>query len=463
MAQDSEFENWEQINRRFQRAAELPFSTLLPREKVADILSEMKITFRDRVYSPTVTLWMFLSQVLSPDHSCRDSVARLLAWRSSQGLPPCSADTTSYCEARQRLPLELIKRLVRETGREQEAQSESTWLWKGRPTKVADGTSDTMPDTEANQAVYPRRRNQANGVGFPIARVMLVSSLVTGTVMDLAMGPMRGKKTGENTLLRTLGGALQKGDVLLVDRLLGSYQELATNRARGVDVVARMHHTRHVDFRRGQWLGTLDHIVEWHRPRFNRNRFDRATWEALPEKMQVRELRFRVTQAGFRSTEITIATTLLDPVAYPAADLAELYRERWHGELDLRSLKTSMQMAHLRCKTPEMVEKEIWMHCLAYNLIRQVMAEAARAHQLQPRQLSFKGAVQTMNSFAPHLDPALSQLERQHRWFQLLTAIANHRVGNRPNRIEPRKLKYRVGKYTYMTRPRSEERKRLSS
>jgi hypothetical protein len=462
MAQDSEFENWEQINRRFQRGVELPFSTLLPPEKVARILSEMKITVRERVYPPTVTLWMFLSQVLSSDHSCRNTVARLLAWRSSQGLPPCSADTTSYCEARQRLPLELIKRLVREVACELEEQSEQAWLWKKRPVKPSDGTTVTMPDTDANQAVYPRRRNQAHGVGFPIARVMMVLSLASGTVMDLAIGPMRGKKTGENTLLRTLGGALQKGDVLLVDRLLGSYQEFATNRARGIDVVARLHHSRRTDFRRGRWLGTLDHVVVWHRPKFDRNRFDRATWEALPTTMEVRELRFRVTQPGFRSTEITIATTLLDPVAYPAADLAELYRERWHCELDLRSLKTSMQMAHLRCKTPEMVEKEIWMHCLAYNLIRKVMAESARMHQLQPRHLSFKGAVQTVNSFAPHLDLAVHQTERQRRWDRLLKAIGTHIVGNRPNRIEPRKLKYRVGMYTYMTRPRTEERRRLS-
>lgn len=461
MAQDSEFENSDQINRRFQRAAELPFSTLLPAEKVERILSELKIPFRERVYSPTVTLWMFLSQVLSADHSCRDTVARLSAWRSSQGLPPCSADTTSYCEARQRLPLELIKRLVRQTACEQEAQSEPVWLWKGRHVKPSDGTTVTMPDTPANQAVYPQSRNQAPGVGFPIARVMLVLSLACGTVRDLAIGPMRGKKTGENTLLRTLGGALQKGDVLLVDRLLGSYQELATNRARGIDVVARLHHTRHVDFRRGRWLGTLDHVVVWHRPKFNRNRFDRATWETLPESMDVRELRFRVTQPGFRPAEIAIATTLLDPIAYPATDLADLYRERWHGELDLRSLKTSMQMAHLRCKTPEMVEKEIWMHCLAYNLIRQAMAAAARGHQVLPRHLSFKGAVQTMNGFAPHLDPTQPTLERHDRWRRLLTAIATHTVGNRPNRIEPRKLKYRVGKFTYMTKPRTEERRRL--
>ena len=225
-------------------------------------------------------------------------------------------------------------------------------------------------------------------------------------------------------------------------------------------MLARMHQSRYVDFRRGRWLGTLDHIVVWHRPKFDGSRFDRATWEALPQTMLIRELRFRVTQRGSRSEEITIATTLLDPIAYPAEDLAELYRERWNCELDLRSLKTSMQMAHLRCKSPEMVEKEVWMHCLAYNLIRQSMAESARVHHTLPRHLSFKGAVQTVNSFAPHLAP--HHPKRERLWTALLAAIANHPVGDRPDRVEPRKLKYRVGKYTYMTKPRNEERKRLS-
>jgi hypothetical protein len=461
MASRNESEDLKKIFRELQKTQGLPFSALLSAEKVNRLLAEVNVEFRDRIYAPSVTLWMFLSQVLSSDHSCRDTVARLLAWRVAGGLSPCSAKTGSYCDARKRLPLELLKRLVREEGRALEQQADENILWKGRHVKIADGTTVTMPDTAANQAAYPQRRNQAPGVGFPIARIMVVLSWVYGTVLDLAESPMRGKKTGENTLLRKLNGALQKGDVLLLDRLLGSYQQIATCCDRGVDVVARQHRTRKTDFRRGRWLGTLDHIVTWQRPKFDRQRFDRATWKALPETMQIRELRFHVTQPGFRPVDITIATTLLDPIAYPAADLAALYRERWHCELDLRSLKTSLQMDHLRCKTPEMVRKEIWAHCLAYNLIRQTMAESARHHDVLPRHLSFKGAVQTMNSFAPYL--ALSVTDKDGLWADLLTAIAAHVVGNRPNRIEPRKLKYRRGKYTYMTRPRTEERRTLCS
>lgn len=459
MAQDSEFVDWDQIAHRFQQADGLPFSELLQPERVAQALAALGVEFRERVYLPVVTLWMFLSQVLSPDHSCLEAVARLLAWRVAQGQPPCSPETTSYCEARKRLPLELIQGLVRDTGRDLDQQSQEEWLWKGRHVKIADGTTVTMPDTSANQAVYPQPRNQARGVGFPIARLVIIVSLACGAVLDAAMGPMRGKKTGENTLFRTLLEALLPGDVLLVDRLFGSYQELATCRGRNVDVVARQHITRHTDFRRGQWLGTLDHIVVWQRPKFVSQRFDRATWEALPEQMRVRELRFQVTQPGFRPAEITLVTTLLDPVEYPPAEISGLFRERWHCELDLRSLKTALQMDRLRCKSPEMVQKEVWTHFLAYNLIRQTMAEAARVHRVLPRHLSFKGAVQTVNSFATYL--ALLPPQRRRLWGILLAAIATHLVGDRPNRVEPRKLKYRPGKYTYMTRHRTEERARL--
>jgi hypothetical protein len=461
MADRNESDNWKKIFRELQKTQGLPFSALLPAEKVDRLLAGVNVEFRDRIYTPAVTLWMFLSQVLSADHSCRDTVARLLAWRVASGLPACSARTGSYCDARQRLPLELLQSLVREEGRELEQQADENILWKGRHVKIADGTTATMPDTPTNQAVYPRRRNQAQGVGFPIVRIMFVLSWVYGTVLDIAEAPMRGKKTGENTLLRDLGGVLQKEDVLLLDRLLGSYQQIATCRDQGVDVVARQHHSRKTDFRRGRWLGTLDHIVIWHRPKFDSQRFDRATWEALRETMEIREIRFHVTQPGFRPADITIATTLLDATAYPAADLAALYRERWHCELDLRSLKTSLQMTHLRCKTPEMVRKEIWAHCLAYNLIRKTMAESARHQGVLPRHLSFKGAVQTMNSFAPYL--ALCITDKDGLWAELLTAIAAHVVGNRPNRLEPRKLKYRLGRFTYMTRPRTEERRTLCS
>lgn len=459
MAKHNEFEDFDQIYRRLREAEELPFSDLLKPERVARALAALGVTFRERVYTPMATLWMFLSQVLSADHSCQDAVARLLAWQVAGGKSPCSTETASYCEARQRLPQQLIPQLTRDVAHDMEQQADQRWLWKGRHVKIVDGTTATMADTAANESAYPRRRNQVHGVGFPIVRVVAVFSLATAAVLDAALAPMRGKKTGETTLFGSLHAALQPGDVLLVDRLFAGFRELAECRARGVDVVARQHHSRRTDFRRGRWLGTLDHVVILQRPKFCSQRFEKSRWQQLPLELPVRELRFRVTQAGFRSTEITLVTTLLDPVAYPAQEIAALYRERWNCELDLRSLKSSLQMSQLRCKTPEMVEKEIWTHLLAYNLIRETAAAAGRKHNKLPRRLSFQGTVQLINAFATYLPTCPER--RKLLWEQLLAAIATLQVGNRPNRIEPRKLKQRKKHYPYLMRPRTEERRRL--
>jgi hypothetical protein len=461
MAQHNEFEDFDQIYRRLQRAGELPFSDLLKPERVARVLAALGFQFRERVYTPICTLWMFLSQMLSADHSCQEAVARLLVWRAVHGNSRCSTETTSYCEARQRLPEELIPQLTRVVASDMQRQAKHCWLWKGRPVKIVDGSTATMPDTPKNQAAFPQNSEQKPGLGFPIARLLVIFSLATAAVLDAAIAATVGKKTGETTLFRLLLGILEAGDVLLGDRLFASYRELAACQMRGVDVVARQHGTRRTDFRRGRWLGTLDHVVTWRRPSFNKDRFTRAEWEQLPLELQVRELRYEVTQPGFRVAKITIVTTLLEPIAYPAEELAALYRERWHCELDLRSLKSSLQMGHLRCKTPEMVKKEIWTHLLAYNLIREAAAEAARRHDVLPRRLSFKGAVQLINAFAPHLPHCPAR--RESLWQEMLAAIATIRVGDRPDRSEPRKLKKRKSKYTYMMRPRAEERRRLSA
>lgn len=459
MAQHSEFEDFDQIARRLRQSAELPFCELLQPERVARALTALGVTFRERIYTPLLTLWLFLSQVLSVDHSCQDAVARFLAWRVACGLSRCSTETASYCEARQRLPAELLPQLTRDVAGDMEQQADERWLWKGRAVKIVDGSTVLMPDTPANQAAYPQSREQQPGLGFPIARLVVVFSLATAAVLDAAIAATTGKKTGEITLFRTLFGLFRAGDVLLADRLFASFREVAACRERGVDVVARQHATRRTDFRRGKWLGVRDHVVTWQRPQFNKDRFTRAEWEALPQELRVRELRYEVQQRGFRVTQITLVTTLLDPIAYPATELAALYRERWHCELDFRSLKSSLQMGHLRCQTPAMVEKEIWAHLLAYNLIRETTNAAARRHERTPRHLSFQGAAQLVNAFAPYATvcperrPALRD--------GLLAALATLRVGDRPNRIEPRKLKQRHSRYPYLTQPRTEERRRL--
>jgi Transposase DDE domain len=434
----------------------LPFSHLLSADRIRSVLDQLGVVFRDRLFSPLLTLWTFLSQALSADGSCRDAVARLLAWRAAQGRTPCSADPSSYCQARQRLPLDLVRTLTRQTGQLAPERAQPQWLWHGRHVKIVDGTTLTMPDTPANQNAFPRRANQTAGVGFPIARLVVLFSLAWATALDLALGPTKGKKTGETTLFRTLFDALQPGDIVLGDRLFDAYGDIVELSRRGVDVVLRMRGGRGCDFRRGRWLATLDHLVVWNKPRFHAGRLGRAVWAAQPQQLTVRELRYRVSTPGFRTQEVVLVSTLVDAAVYAKAEVADLYHQRWQCELDLNALKTTLQMEHLRCQTPEMVEKEVWVHLLAYNLLRQTMAEAARAHGVLPRQLSFKGAQQAVNAFAPYLAVLAEAGERL--WQELLRAVARHRVGERPDRVEPRKLKRRVGKYSYMTKPRKQER-----
>jgi hypothetical protein len=450
----------EQSSLQMQQRSGLPFSSLLSTEKVASVLAPLQARFRERVFSPIVTLWTFLSQCLSQDHSCREAVVRVVAWKTANGEEPCSADTSGYCQARKRLPGDVLRTLVRNTGQEMQAQAESSWLWKGRSVKIIDGTTVTMPDTKANQQAYPRRRHQANGVGFPIVRLVVLFSLACGAALNLAFGATLGKLTGETTLFRKyLLEKLSHGDILLGDRLFDSFRDIAALLSRGVDVVLRMNASRHCDFRRGHRHGAKDHVVVWKKPHFDPSRFTRADYDELPDELTMRELRFHVPQRGFRSKEIVVVATLLDAQTHTAEEIAELYRQRWHAEIDLNALKTTLNMEHLRCRTPAMIEKEIWAHFLAYNLLRQTMTQAARKENTLPRELSFKGALQTVTAFAPYL--AQATLGQDRLLEKLLQAIATHRVADRPDRYEPRKLKKRPGQYTYMTQSRSREREKL--
>jgi len=257
-------------------------------------------------------------------------------------------------------------------------------------------------------------------------------------------------------LFRALLSALHPGDVVVADRFYCSYWIVTLLQAQGVDVVFRKHQLRHTDFRTGRRLGRNDHIVTWTKPQ-RPKWMDQATYNALPETVELREVRLKMTTPGCRVKELIVVSTLRDHDAYPKEELLDLYHQRWHAEIDLRSIKTQMKMEILRCKTPEMVRKEIWAHLLAYNLIRKVMAQAAAEHHLQPRQLSFAGAMQTLNEFRTTLLHA-SAAELPELTQCILTAIARHRVGNRPDRVEPRKIKRRPKGYSRLTVPRAEER-----
>ena len=449
------------LRRQFLQGGGLPFADVLSADLVTRALTAAGAVWHDRIYSPLVTVWVFLGQVLSADHSCRAAVARLNAHRVSQGRRPCSARTGAYCQARQRLPERFVADVARGTGRALDDGLDPRWLWKKRRVYVYDGSSVTMPDTPANQAEYPQPAAQRPGLGFPLARIAAVFSLACGAVLDVGVCRYMGKGQSELGLLRKLLDLFRPGDVVLADRLMCAWTEMVMLQLRGVDSVVRLG-KRRADFRRGTRLGPGDHVVVWPKPRKPRT-IDQASYDALPESLVVRECRARVDRPGFRVRTLVIATTLVDGATFTPADLADLYRQRWSAELDLRSLKQTLQMDVLRCKTPDLVRKELWAHVLAYNLIRTVMAQAAVDHGIEPRTISFKGAVQTLEAF----QPAIALTARHGRGpsrslrAELLAAVASHRVAAQPDRYEPRRRKRRPKPYDRLMVPRAEAKRAL--
>jgi hypothetical protein len=447
----------ESLQRQFAQAPGLPFADLLSQELVERLFREHDVEFRQRQYPPLIALAMFLSQCHDADQSLRQAVARLIAHRIAQGQPECSSNTGAYCKARQRLPEEVLADLTRHTGKHLLREAPAAWSWHGRDVKIVDGSTASMPDTPANQHEYPQMSAQKPGIGFPILRFVVVFSLTVGTVLDAAFCPYKGKETSELALFRGMHDGLNDGDVVLGDRHFCSFFEIAELQRRGVDVVLRQHQCRQTDFRRGTHLGRHDHLVRWEKPQ-RPEWMEEETYRQYPDELLMRELRVHVKGRKVRSRTITIATTLLDDRAYPKADLAELYRRRWQAELNLRSLKTVLQMDVLRCQSPEMIRKELWAHFLAYNLIRKVMAQAAEEFDIEPCTLSFKATLQTLNAFAlPLLTCPRHALPEVIE--AMLLAIARHGVGNRPGRLEPRCLKRRPKPYDLLTKPRAQARK----
>lgn len=442
--------------------AGLPFASVLTEEQIQRAADEEGVSFGrgpNVVYTPALVLWGFVGQVLAGRGCCVAAVARIIVLLAAMGRPPCSAATGAYCIARAKLPEKCLRRLTYEVGAELEDQAPATWRWHNRRVLLADGTELTLPDTPENQRAYPQSPSQRPGLGFPVIRLVVLLTFATAAVVGAAFGPFAGKETGETALLRELFEQLRPGDIVVADRYHCSYFMIALLMQLGVDVVFRMHQIRHYDFRRGRRLGRNDHVVEWQRPQ-RPTWMDVATYHTMPETLTVRELRFNVETPGFRTREIVVATTLLDENTYSKDEIADLYHQRWHAELDLRSIKQTLGMDELVCKTPAMARKELWAYLLGYNLARKVAAQAAIEHGLRPRQISFAGTVQTLESFSTLL-LAVDSHNRLQMYASLLKAIATHRVGDRPGRVEPRRLKRRCHKYPLLTQPRAQARERL--
>lgn len=445
------------LRHQFVQEGGLPFADVLSASGLEEALREIEATWNDRIYAPLMTLWVFLGQVLNADQSCRAAVARLIAHRVSRGLEPCSSETGAYCQARKRLPERFFAAVARLVGRNLDARMDRRWLWKGRRVCLFDGSTVSMPDSEENCREYPLAYNQVPGTSFAPARIGAIISLSCGAILNLGVCRYAGKGQGEVSLLRQLWDVLRPGDVLLGDRLMSGWVGMHLLKQRGVDTVSRLSAHRRADFRKGTRLGREDHLVVWKKPSSIRS-VDRKTYNSLPDSITVREVRFRVQQAGSRTRSVVVVTTILDPEQASAEELASLYRARWNNELDLRSIKITLQMDVLRCKTPELVRKEIWTHVVAYNLIRTVMAQAAAIESVDPRTISFKATLQVLEAFRPLIAyRSHSGADDQEELYeQLLGAIAVHRVADRPDRFEPRRTKKKPRGYLSLKRPRKE-------
>jgi len=435
----------------------LPFACVLDAESIQRVFREEEALFgQDDLFSTEIVLWAFLAQTLRDGKgvACASAVADIATYLLQTGQRPPSGDTGDYCRARAKLKLTALQRLARESAGELERQVDRSWLWKGLHAKLVDGFTFTMPDTPENQAAFPQPHVERPGVGFPLARACVVLSLATAGVCDLAVGPYEGKQTGETALLRSLLATFHAGDVVVFDRYFCSFMMLALLSLGGRHVCARLHQSRRSDFRRGRRLGPGDHLITWTRPQ-------RPTWMSpeqyaqIPETLTLREVQFDVTVPGCRVETITVITTLTDPQKYSRQDIANLYGFRWNVELDIRQIKQTLHLDHVRCKTPERVRRELWVTLLAYNLIRKVIATAAAVHQKQPRQLGFTRACQSILASWMLLATGACR-DVQTLYTTMLAHIAAHEVANRPGRIEPRVLKRRRYRYPLMKRPRAQ-------
>lgn len=432
------------IKNAFFQVGDLPFKHLLPDSLIQEIHQSGNV--RSTVFPPLLTLKAFLFQVLSASGSCKEAVAHILMERINFDLPANSMSTSAYCKARLRLVLAHLKATVTASGQKLHQQASNAWLWRGYRVVMVDGTTLLMPDTEDNQSVYPQQANQKAGVGFPIVRLVGLVSLATGSCLDYVLGPYQGKGTGETSLFSRLINVLNQNDLLLADRYYTSFAIIALLMKQGTALVFRQRSTVKSDFRQGQRLGAKDHLIHLMKPKKKPVWMSEEAFAALPDVIYIREFSVKGT---------VYLTTLLDEKEYPKKALADLYQQRWKIELDFRTIKTHMGMEMLRCQSANMVEKEIAVNLLAYNLIRANIARGASINNNDPRYLSFMASVQLMRTTVglciTKTGAALGKLI-----YPLLMAMTETEVGKRIRPNQPRVIKRRPKAYPLMNKPREE-------
>ena len=410
------------------------------------------VNSRKRLYPLRLTFWAFLSQVWSPGSSCREIVRKVQAWYAPQGGVQPDSRTGAYCQARARLPLAQLQATHEHLAQKLTAQTGAADLWLGRRVKVIDGTGLSMPDTAANQKAWPQPCTQKPGCGFPVVKLVACFCLASGALLHWVQGTLQ---EHDCRLLQRLLDCFQKGDVVLADRGFSSFANLALLRARGVDAVLRLHQFRKLDWRSGRRLGRRDRVVRWRKGPLQGKLWTRAQWDELPEHLEVRVVEIQVAVPGFRTHQLVLVTTLLDAALYSAHELGRIYFRRWAIELFFRDLKQTLGMDVLRCQTPQMVEKEIVMHALAYNLIRALMQDIAHSQAVALSRVSFKGTVDALRQWQELFAGSQQHPRRVHQLREMFyQAVAGDPLLPRPNRSEPRAVKRRPKNFRLLTKSR---------
>jgi len=413
---------------------------------------------RCRIFSKENTFWAFFSQVIDADGGCQEVVRKLQAFAAMKSKALPSSSTAAYCQARKRLDLPSLEAILQKTSDRLQAMPEIGRL-NDRRVIVVDGTGVSMPDTAENQHIWPQQSNQKPGCGFPQAAICACFCLQTGALLSHEVG---NKRSHELPMLRKQWSTFKPGDIFLGDKGFCSYYDLSSFKDRGVDsVITLARRTPVTAIESVKVLGKDDLLIHWKKPRARHkaSSYSQKDWEDLPETLLLRQIKVTVNQPGFRVTTFHIITTLLDAEKYPASDLADLYLQRWDVELFFRDIKTTMGMDILRCKTPDMVRKEILMHLIAYNCIRYLMFEAANKKNVRVRRISFKGSVQALRQWEPHLNQTQISRQKRVRLIELLyESIARYIVPERPGRSEPRAVKRRPKPFQLMTAPRHQMR-----
>ncbi len=406
---------------------------------------------RQRVFSLRLTFECFLWQMLKPRTSCREVVRQVQAWLRLDGRGLIDESDSAYVQARQRLPQERMERALSATATTADHRAGGKGCLGGRPVKVVDGSTAQIADTPENQKVYPQPSSQKKGCGFPVIRFIALLSLSSGAILKVIMDSLH---SHDLRLFRRLCQHLQKGDIVLGDRAFGEYTTAATLPQQGVDLVARLHHQRKVDFRKAKRLGKNGGLFIWNKGCQQSQILSADEWALLPAQITVRIIRFKATIRGFRGRRMTLLTTLLDPKLYPAEQIIGLYARRWALELCFRDIKSTMGMEYLRCKSPEMAQKELLAYLLAHNLIRCIISEAVACYNFDLQRVSFKGAVDALRQYSAAIAQARSQRLRRCLWNDLLLNLARDLVPHRPNRKEPRAVKRRPKAYPLLNQPR---------